>query len=253
HLAELEPDVAPADHEELFGDLGELERRRRVEETIAGDGETGEPGRRRAGRDDRVLEAHLLRLLALDPELARALEDRAAAAHVDALRFGDRREAAREPAHHALALPLAQRIERHAGLAEIHTELARPLGILDDRGDMEQGLGGDAAFEEAGAAEPLPRVDDDRLESQLGAAEGPRAAPGPAAHGGHVPPDDETPHPHAWILARRSDRVPPRRGRSDGCSRRAGSASSTGSARGARRAAPRSATCNSRVRGPDRR
>jgi hypothetical protein len=55
-----------------------------------------------------VLEAHLLRLVALDVELARALERRAAADHLDALGLGDRGEPAREPAHDALALPLPQ-------------------------------------------------------------------------------------------------------------------------------------------------
>src|SRR5207244_2488253 len=83
------------------------------------EGEAGQAGRRRARRDDRALEAHLLGLVALHVELARALEDRAPADHVDAPGLGDRGEPAREPADDALALPLSQRIQRHARLAEI--------------------------------------------------------------------------------------------------------------------------------------
>ena len=110
-LTELETDVAAADHEEPLRHLAELERRRRVHDTLAGEGEAGQSGRRRAGRDDRVLEAHLLRLVALDVELARALEHGAAADDVDPLGLRDGREPAREPADDPLALPFSQWVE----------------------------------------------------------------------------------------------------------------------------------------------
>src|SRR5262249_56690929 len=170
-LAELEPDVAAADHEQSLGHLAELERRGRVDEAISWEREVGKTGRRRARRDDRVLEAHLLRLVALDVEHARALERPPAADDVDALGLRHRRQAAREPADDALALPLAQRVERDARLAEIDAELAGALRILDERRDLEQRLGRDAALEEAGAAEALARVDHHGLQAQLGAAE----------------------------------------------------------------------------------
>jgi len=199
-LPELEADVAAADDEEPLGHVGELERRCRVDDAIAGCGEAGQAHRRRARRDDRVLEAHLLRLVTLHVELARGLEHGPAADDVDALGLRDGREPAREPADHALALPLAQGIERHARLAEIDAELAGPLGVLDQRRDVEQRLRRNAALEEAGAAEALARVDHDGLEPELGAAKRRRVAAGPAAHDGHVHLDDEVTHHHGGIL-----------------------------------------------------
>src|SRR6185369_11210425 len=100
----------------------------------------------------------------------------------------------------ALALPFAQGVERHARLAEIDAELARPLGVFDQRRDVQEGLRGNAALEETGAAETLAGVDDDGLEPQLGAAERRRVAAGSAAHDGHVYLDDEVTHDHGWIL-----------------------------------------------------
>src|SRR5437867_4203699 len=165
-LPELEADVAAADHEELLGHVGQLERRGRVDDAIARDGEAGQAGRRRARGDDGMLETHFLRLVALDAQLARALEDRAAADHLDTFRLRDRREPAREPADDPLGFPLAQGIERHPRLPEVDAELARALGVLDERGDVEQRLRRDAALPETVAAEALARVHDDRLEPQ---------------------------------------------------------------------------------------
>src|SRR5882672_7845750 len=217
-LTELETDVAAADHEEPLGHLAELERRRRVDDAIADERQSGQPRRRRARRDDRVLEAHLLRLVALHAQLARALEDGAAADDVDALGLRDRREPPREPADDALALPLAQRVERDARLAEIDAELAGALGVLDQRGDVEQGFRRDAALEETGPPEPLARVDHDGLEPQLRAAERCRVAARPAAHDSHVHLDDEVAHHHGPDPSlTRPGREPPTRGRSDGC------------------------------------
>src|SRR5206468_8028927 len=129
--------------------------RRRGHDAVAREGESGKGRRRRAGRDDRVLEADFLRLLALHAQLARALEDGAAADDLDAPGLGDRGEPAREPTHDALVFPLAQGIERDARLAEVDAEIAGALGVLDERGDVQQRLRRDAAFPEARAAEPL--------------------------------------------------------------------------------------------------
>src|SRR5206468_12038837 len=198
-LTELKTDVAAADHEEPLGHLAELERRRRVDDAIADERQSGQPRRRRACRDDRVLEAHLRRLVALHAQRARALEGGAAADDVDALGLRDRREPPREPADDALALPLAQRVERDARLTELDAELAGLLGVLDQRGDVEQGFRRDAALEEAGPAQTLARVDHDGLEPQLRAAKRRRVAAGPAAHDGHVHLDDEVAHHHGRI------------------------------------------------------
>src|SRR5439155_1670600 len=77
-LAELETDVAPADDEEALGHVGELERRRRVHHAVQRRVEAGQRARRRARRDDGVLEADLLGLVALHAEPAGVLEDPAA-------------------------------------------------------------------------------------------------------------------------------------------------------------------------------
>ena len=60
---------------------------------------------------------------------APVLEHRAPADHLDVLAARHRGQAAGEPADHALALPLAQRIERDARLAEIDAELLGALGL----------------------------------------------------------------------------------------------------------------------------
>src|SRR5439155_276788 len=74
-LAELETDVASADDEEALGQIGELERPRRVHHAVARQRGTGQRAGRRARRDDGVLEADLLRLVALHAERAGVLED----------------------------------------------------------------------------------------------------------------------------------------------------------------------------------
>src|SRR6266849_9749580 len=198
-LPEREADVAAADHEEPLGHVGQRERRGRVDDAIARECEAGQAGWRRARGDDGVLEAHFLRLVAFDTQLARALEDRAAADHLDAFRLRDRREPAREAADDPLGFPLAQGVERHPRFSEVDAELAGALGVLDERGDVEQRLRRDAALPEAGAAEALASVHDDRLEPQLGAAERRRVATGSATHHGDVDLDHEVAHHHGLI------------------------------------------------------
>src|SRR5439155_501351 len=170
-LAELEPDVATADDEEPLGDLGHLERRRRVHDAIAHEVEAGHARPQRSRGDDGVPEADHLRLLAADPDAPRVLEGATPSHDLDLPGLGDRGETARELAHHALGLPLAQGIERDARLAEVEAELLRALGLADDRRHVQERLGGDAALVEAGAAEPLACIHHHRLEPQLRAAE----------------------------------------------------------------------------------
>ena len=201
-LTELETDIAAADHEQPLRNIRQLERRGGIHDAIGLEREAGHARRERAGRHDRVLEADLLGLVALDAQLARALEHGAAADHLDALGLRDRREAARQPAHDSLGLPLAQRVERDVRLAELDADLAGARGVLDQRGDVQQRLGRDAALPEAGAAEPLAGVHDYRLESQLGAAERRRIAAGAAADHGHVHLDHEVAHHHRRITSR---------------------------------------------------
>jgi hypothetical protein len=145
-----------------------------------------------------VAEADLLRLVAFHAQPASVLEDRAPGDDVDALALGDGGESAREPSHHALALPRAQRLERDARLAELHAELARALGFADDGGHVQQRLGRDASLVEAGAAEALVGVHDDGLESQLRAPERRRVSAGPASDDDDVHFADEVAHHHRY-------------------------------------------------------
>src|SRR6267378_64492 len=102
--------------------------------------ESRHAARQRARRDDRVLEADHLLLVAADPDAARVLEGAPAADDLHALGLGDGREPAREFAHDALGLPLSQRVERDARLAEVQPELLRALRLADDGSHMEQRL-----------------------------------------------------------------------------------------------------------------
>ena len=201
-LPELEADVAAADDEEAAGDVRDLEGRRGVHHALAHDLDARQPGRRRAGGEDRVLEADLLRLVAGDAQAARVFEGGPAADHLDVLAAGDAGQAAGQLADHALALPLAQRIERDPRLAEVHAELPGALGLAQHRGDVQERLGRDAALEEAGAPQTLVEIDDDRLQAQLGAAKRRRVAARPAADDGHVDLAHEIAHHHAVTGAR---------------------------------------------------
>src|SRR5206468_3312059 len=154
----------------------------------------------RTGGDDRVLEHDLLRLVALDAERARILEQATADDDLDALGLRDRRKPARETADDALRLPLAQRIQIDARRAEVHAELARALGFREQARDVEQRLRRDTALEQTRAAELLVGVDDDRLETELGAAKRRGVAAGPAAEHGDVDFLDQIPHHHVAVV-----------------------------------------------------
>ena len=149
-----------------------------------------------------MLEADLLRLVAGDAQAARVFEGGPAADHLDVLAAGDAGQAAGQLADHALALPLAQRIERDPRLAEVHAELPGALGLAQHRGDVQERLGRDAALEEAGAPQTLVEIDDDRLQAQLGAAKRRRVAARPAADDGHVDLAHEVAHHHGEVARR---------------------------------------------------
>src|SRR6266850_335049 len=169
--------------------------------------------RRRARRHDGVLEGDLLRLVAGHAQAARVLERGAPAEHLDILALGHAGQPARELADDALALPLAQRIERHARLAEVHAELLGALGLRQHPRHVQQRLGRNAALEEARAPQALVEIDDDRLQPELGAPERGRVAAGPAADDGHVHLAHEIAHHHLRVPAAAS-RVAPGAARS---------------------------------------
>src|SRR5687768_16716032 len=108
-----------------------------------------------------MAEAYFLWLVALDSQAPGVLEDRAPADDVDALALGDGGKAARQPSHHTIALPGAQRVERQPWLTEFDTEFPRALGFADDRGHVQECFGRDTALVQTRAPEPRVRVHDD--------------------------------------------------------------------------------------------
>ena len=113
----------------------------------------------RARGHDGVAEADGLRRLALHPQRPRALEDAAPDHDLHLLRARHRRRGpcASLPTTRS-AFHFRSGIERDPRRAELHAQLARALRLADDVGDVEQGLGRDAALVETGAAEaPVPR------------------------------------------------------------------------------------------------
>ena len=59
-------------------------------------------------------------------------------------------------------------------------------GVVDQRGDAQEGLGRDAADVEALAAQRVARLDEDGVEPEVGRAEGGRVAAGTAAQDDEV-------------------------------------------------------------------
>ena len=127
-LPQLEPDIAAAHHQQPLRHVRHLERGGRVHDALAR-GHAGQRGRLGAGGHDGVAESDRLRRLALHPQRSRALEDASPAHHLHLLGARHGGEAPGELAHHALRLPLPQRVERHSRRAELHPELARALGF----------------------------------------------------------------------------------------------------------------------------
>src|SRR5206468_12410344 len=154
-----------------------------------------------AHRDDGMLEADHLRLVAAHPDGPRVLESAVAADDLHALGLGHGREPARELAYHAIGFPFAQGIEGDARLAEVDAESLGPLSLAEHGRDVEERLGGNAPLVETGPAQALARLHDDRLESELRAAEGGRVASGPAPQHGHVDFGHQIAHHHAFDLA----------------------------------------------------
>jgi hypothetical protein len=69
--------------------------------------------------------------------------------------------------------------------ADVDAELGGALDVVEDAGRLEEGLGGDAATVETGAAE-LELLDDGDLETELGGADGGDVAAGAAAEDDEV-------------------------------------------------------------------
>ena len=116
-----------------------------------------------------MLEDDLLRRVAFDAERARALEDGAAADHLDAAPERHPGQPARELGDDAVVLPGAERLDRYFRLAVLDADLPRALHLVHHVGDVQQRLRRDAPLEEAGAAQALARVHHDGVEASSAA------------------------------------------------------------------------------------
>src|SRR5262249_33314610 len=134
--------------------------------------------------------------VALDANLPGALEDGPPTHDLDPLALRHRGQSARELAHHAIGLPLAQGVERDARRPQIDAELLRPLGFGEHGRHVQQGLRRDAPLVETGTAQPFALVHDDRLQSQLRTPKGRGVSAWPAADHDDVDLSNEIPHDH---------------------------------------------------------
>ena len=171
----LETDVATADDEETVRHVLELEGSRRVHDARIVDAQDTRDGRRRAGRDDRVLENDLGRLLAhagrravgpLERQGIRVREACTRRQVLDAARRAELADAARELLDDAV-LPIAQLRQVDRRLLELETPSARLARLVRQLRDMEQRLRRDAATVETDAARLGLGVDQRRSKTEL--------------------------------------------------------------------------------------
>ena len=172
--AEFEADDAGADDEELARDLFQGERPGGGDDDLLVDGDAGELRDVRARGDDDVLRLQELVAAVLGQHLdaAGAGEPRGAAIGVDAVlleqeldALGVAVDAVLLEGHHLREVELG-RADHHAHVGEV---LAR---LLERLGGVQQGLRGDAADVEAGAAVGGPLLHHGRLEAELGGPDG---------------------------------------------------------------------------------
>ena len=185
HRRHLEPDDAPADDEQAFGNLLELERAGRIHEAPIAIGQAGNARGLRAGGDDAVIERHRLdAVLGLDRQQVRRRELAAPLDHGDLALLGHGADAAGQLAHHAV-LELAQPVDIGLRRAELHAERSHLLGIGDHARGVQQRLGRNAADVEAHAAERRIAFDEDHFLAEVGRAESGGVATGTRAEHEH--------------------------------------------------------------------
>jgi hypothetical protein len=154
HLAELEPDVAAAQHQQVRGQLIQLHDRAGIEARRVLEAGDVQPRGARARVDADDLAAHQPHLAsrAADLERARADEPRFAADERDARRL--------EPALAARAEPLDDLLLAQSHVREVHRDRAGTHAVVGraarevcDAGARDHGLGGRAPDVDAGPAD----------------------------------------------------------------------------------------------------
>ena len=172
--AELEPDIAAADHDEALRQFSQRQRAGRGDD-VAAEGQEGQFDRHRAGRDHDGL--------GLD-DLGTGLGlDRGGLAVAEAgLAMDDLDLGLAQQAGDAIVEALDDTVLPGDGLLQVELGLGggqaegRLAGggmgrLLELLGDMDHRLGGDAADVEAGAAQ-LAALDDDGVDAELAGADG---------------------------------------------------------------------------------
>ena len=120
-----------------------------------------------------------------DLDVMRVEEGTVAAHDVDLAALGHAGQTAGQLADD-LVLVGAQLVDVDRRCGKGDAESAGVLGFFHDRGDVQQGLGRNAADVEADAAEGGVALDDDRLHAEVGRAEGGRVATGAGAENEHL-------------------------------------------------------------------
>ena len=177
--AHLEADDPAADHEEPFGDAGELEGAGGVDDPGVVVGEEREGDRFGAGGDDGLAEGDGAAgpVLGGDLELVGGGEPAGAGGDGDLALLGQAGEAAGEAGDDGV-LPGPEPVEVDGRVAEGEAVSGHLLRLADDPGGVEEGLGGDAADVEADAAERGPALDQGGGPAEVGGPEGGRVAAG---------------------------------------------------------------------------
>ena len=153
HAAELEADVATADDQQRSGHAFQVERRGRVHDPRAVEGQARHLRRLRPDGDDGVLEGHLLAAAVHlgDVQAGRPGQRRGASEVLD-LACLDQLSGATGQAADDGVLEGAQLVEIDLRLAELHAPGGGMTRLFDEFGDVQECLGRDAATVDAHAA-----------------------------------------------------------------------------------------------------
>ena len=168
--AQLQADVAAADHQQPLGDVGQGQRGRgghdaagrRMRRTGEGHG-TG------AGGDNGMAEANAADFTALQARGMRIFELGARAEELDIAPAAQEGQVFGQVGDHT-GPPLVHGLQVDAGAFEGDPHFPDIYGIAHHLGEKEQAFGGDAAFEEAAPARLGVGIDHGYLQPQVGRA-----------------------------------------------------------------------------------
>jgi hypothetical protein len=182
----FDADGAGAEHDEVVGDGGQVEQFVAGEGVFAVDFVAGDAAGVGAGGEDDVagLQGRLAGVAFDDDAVGRG--DAAPAVEGLDLVLLEQEGDAAGVLLHDFVFAFEDFGDVDAHVAEHDAEVGGVAGVVGELGRFEQGFGGDAAAEQAGAAEAAVFFDDRGLESELPGADGGDVAAGSAADDDHV-------------------------------------------------------------------